>query len=450
MMKSGGWSAMLFDAWSEAVPGFQPGLDLESLAHRERLALVDCNQFYVSCERLFRPELRRVPVVVLSNNDGCVIARSLEAREMGIEMGVPWFQVRARYGVHAPIAFSSNYTLYEALSERVMASLRSFGHGLEVYSIDEAFVQLPSEQPWEIQAEALSTRVERWTGIPVGVGIGSTKSLAKVASWLAKRRYKRPWYALQDMAELAEVPVDALWGIGPRHAIRLRERSVKSAADFVQLDPVWVRKQMTVQGLRLYLELQGIVCHPMQANGRRRRQIRHARSLARDESCLRRLKTWLAGFVAQAAVKLRGQDCIAGKLGVYLISNRFRQEGGYEQSPQVFINSRLEPASSYTPDLLKAAHRLLEQLYRPGQAYKKIGVLLQDLVPRQEASLNWLWPRPESERVLMTTVDAVNSSLGHQALFYACQLGAGRYSRQENRSPHYLTRWDELPVIAKR
>lgn len=441
---------MLFDDWSEAVPGFRPGLDLASLAHRERLALVDCNQFYVSCERLFRPELRGRAVVVLSNNDGCVIARSQEARDMGIEMGAPWFEVRARLGQQAPIAFSSNYTLYEALSERVMASLRSFGHRLEVYSIDEAFVQLPTEHPWELQAESLSTRVERWTGIPVGVGIGSTKSLAKVASWLAKRRYRRPWYALLDTEELTEVPIDALWGIGHRHAARLRERSVHTAADFLRLDPVWVRKQMTVQGLRLYLELQGISCHPMQLNGRRRRMIRHARSLARDESSLRRLQAWLAGFVTQAALKLRGQDCVAGKLGVFLITNRFRQSGGPETSPQVFLSCRLEPASSYTPDLLKMARHLLEQLYRPGQGYKKLGVLLQDLVPRQEASLSWLWPKPESENVLMTTVDAINSDKGYQALFYASQIGAGRYSRQENRSPHYLTRWDELPEIGRR
>lgn len=440
---------MLFDSWSEAQPGFQPGTDLQSLAHTQRLALVDCNQFYVSCERLFRPELQDVPVVVLSNNDGCVIALSLEARELGIEMGQPWFEVRQRLGMRQPVAFSSNYTLYEAVSERVMASLRSLGHPLETYSIDEAFVSLPPAAPAAIQAEALIQRVTRWTGIPVSAGIGSTKGLAKAAAWLAKKRYRRPWYVLGDSAELAEIPVTALWGIGSRHGLRLQERKVLTAADFTRLDPVWVRKHLTIQGLRLYLELQGITCFPLQTSGRRRRQIRHARSLAHDESSFGRLAGWLAGFVQQAALKLRGQDCVAGKVGVFLLSNRFRSSGQSEFAAQAFVSSRLEAATSYTPTLLKAAESLLRQLYRPGVGYKKLGVLLQEVQPRQESSLSWLQPDWERQQLLMNSIDALNRQLGYQAVYFASQLGAGRYSRQQHRSPRYLTSWQELPEVRR-
>jgi DNA polymerase V len=441
---------MLFENLSEALAGFQPGAELASLAHTQRLALVDCNQFYVSCERLFRPDLQGIPVVVLSNNDGCVIALSLEARELGIEMGQPWFEVQQIFVRKLPVSFSSNYTLYEAVSERVMASLRSLGLEIEVYSIDEAFVQLPKDHSAELQAEIMVSRVKRWTGIPVSAGIGSTKALAKVATWLAKKRYHRPWYVLSDLAELADVPIQALWGIGTRHAARLQERKVFTAADFIQQDPSWIRKHMTVQGLRLYLELQGIACFPLQTKGRRSRQIRHARSLAYDESNLKRLHAWLAGFVVQAAIKLRNQDCVAGKLGVFLLSNRFRTPDQPGHSAQAFISCRLESATSFTPVLLRTARALLGQLYRPGIRYKKLGVLLQEVQPSQESSLSWLWPDWERETVMMASIDSLNQRLGYQAVIYASQLGAGAYSKQAKRSPRYLTRWDELPEIRKR
>lgn len=441
---------MLFDNLSEAQPSFCPGIDLATLAHTQRLGLVDCNQFYVSCERLFRPDLQGVPVVVLSNNDGCVIALSLEARELGVEMGQPWFEVRQILARKRPVSFSSNYTLYEAISERVMASLRSLGLDIEVYSIDEAFVQLPPDHSAELQAEMMVGRVQRWTGIPVSAGIGSTKALAKAATWLAKKRYHRPWHVLNSLEELAEVPIQALWGVGTRHAARLRERKVFTAADFIRQDPVWIRKHMTVQGLRLYLELQGITCFPLETKGRRYRQIRHARSLAYDESDLKRLQAWLAGFVVQVAIKLRRQDCVAGKLGVFLLSNRFRNTSSSAYSDQTFISCRLESTTNYTPVLLQTARVLLSQLYKPGIAYKKLGVLLQDVLPRQESSLSWLLPDWEREQLLMASIDALNQTLGYQAVIYASQLGGGAYSRQARRSPHYLTRWDELPEIFKR
>jgi DNA polymerase V len=438
---------MLFTLGSEGLPGFNPAEDLAGFQDQQRLALVDCNQFYVSCERLFRPDLRSRAVVVLSNNDGCVIALSPEARALGITMGQPWFEVRQRFARALPVAFSSNYTLYEAISERVMASLRSFGHPTEVYSIDEAFLQLPCDFPPELQAAQLVERVERWTGIPVRAGLGSTKSLAKAASWLAKKRYGRPWHILSDPEELSELPIEAVWGIGPQHAARLQARGVFTAAEFIRIDPVWIRKQMTIQGLKLYLELQGIAWFEFQSQGRRQRQIRHARSLAYDQSNLNTLSAWLAGFVVQAALKLRRQDLLAGRLGVYLQTNRFRSQAEAERDP-AFVSRRLEAACNYTPQLLKTAQELLVQLYLPGRKYKKLGVLLDELSPRQETALSWLYPDQEKDQALMHSIDSLNQQLGYQAVFYGRQLGAGPYSRQENRSPRYLTAWQDLPEIS--
>lgn len=439
---------MWFTPGSEGKPGFDPAEDLSALQHQQRLALVDCNQFYVSCERLFRPDLRHEAVVVLSNNDGCVIALSPEARALGLHMGQPWFEVQQRFAKSLPVAFSSNYTLYEAVSERVMASLRSFGHPTEVYSIDEAFLQLPRHFPAELQAEQLVERVGRWTGIPVRAGLGSTKSLAKAASWLAKKRYGRPWHILNDLDELAELPIEAVWGIGPQHAARLQARGVTHAADFIRLDPLWVRKQMTIQGLKLYLELQGIACFELQPQGRRQRQIRHTRSLAYDQGNFNTLSAWLAGFVVQAALKLRRMDLLAGRVGVYLQTNRFHTGPQAELAP-AFLICRLASASNYTPQLLKTAQALLGQLYLPGQRYKKLGVLLDELRPRPETPLSWLYPEQDKDLALMRCVDQLNQERGYAAVFFARQLGAGPYSRQNNRSPRYLTNWQELPQIQR-
>lgn len=436
---------MSFVDWSElpdGVSGFRPAQDLAAQAHQERLALVDCNQFYVSCERLFRPELRSLPVVVLSNNDGCVIALSPEAKAMGIQMGQPWFEVRERWQNNLPVAFSSNYTLYEALSERVMASLRSCGYPLEVYSIDEAFLQLPLGDCPRQQAQQLVQRAQGWTGIPVSAGIGSTKARAKAAAWLAKKYYSTPWHVL-EADELSLVPIESLWGIGSRYATRLKQRQVLTAADFIRQDPTWIRKNLSIQGLRLYLELQGISCYPLQISGRKRQQIRHARTLARAESNLRYLKAWLAGFVTQAALKLRRQDCLTHQIGVFLQGRHF--ERGL-QEPR-FACRRLPYATHYTPDLLKAAEALLLELYQPERQYKKLGILLQGLIPRDEASLNYFWPRWREQDALMRQVDQINQAWGRPILCYAAQLGAPSYSRQQSRSPRYVTQWSELPLL---
>ncbi|PKL79957.1 MAG: hypothetical protein CVV27_01105 [Candidatus Melainabacteria bacterium HGW-Melainabacteria-1] len=430
-------------AWFDADaldPGARaPRLLDEQLLDRRRIALVDCNQFYVSCERLFRPELARRPVVVLSNNDGCVVARSPEARALGVGSGQPWFEIRTLPGL---VAFSSNYALYEALSQRVMEALRSFGLPLEYYSIDEAFVDLPpcSDVALKRIAEAMAERVLQWTGIPVAVGVGASKTQAKAASWLAKRVYGCVAHVFEPATDLVRVPVAELWGIGPRHAARLYSLRVATAADLLALDEARVKQQLSIQGLRLLYELRGVVCHPLQTLSRPRQRIRHARSFAGELSALGELERLLALFVQRAAEKLRAQGSLCGQIGVFLQTNRFRQGPGYFP----YLELSLPVASSYTPELLTLALVGLQQIYRPGQAYKKLGVMLQRLRPEAVYQANWLSEPDPRRQALMRIVDRLNRRHGRDTICYARQLGGQSPWRQQRISPRYLTRWDEL------
>lgn len=427
----------------ETAPARWPRLEDQRLAHRQRIALIDCNQFYVSCERVFRPDLEDKPVVVLSNNDGCVVARSPQAKALGVKSGQPWFEIK-HLGL---VPFSSNYALYEALSRRVMEALRSFGLPLEAYSIDEAFMVMPALSPDGLRALAadMLARVRQWTGIPVAVGIGSSKTLAKLSSWFAKRRRVEDgqvWLIEpeQTARQLAEVPVGELWGIGYRQEARLQALGVRTAADFAALDEAWVKQKMSVQGLRLLYELRGFNCHTLMAGGRPRQRIRHARSFAGQIGDLAELERLLAIFVQRAAEKLRGQGSLCGQVAVFLRTNPFH--AGPQYAPCVEIDLPLP--TSYTPALLVPALTGLRRIYRADRGYKKLGVMLQCLRPADVCQPNWLFEPDPRRDALMQVVDRLNRQLGRDAICYARQLGGERPWRQENVSPRYLTRWDEL------
>ncbi len=427
-------------------------------------ALVDCNNFYCSCERVFRPDLARRPVVVLSNNDGCVIARSAEAKALGIAMGAPYFKFRSRLERSGTAVFSSNYALYGDMSSRVMSVLSSYTPDMEIYSIDEAFLRLDglAGRRLDAHAQAMRRQVRQWTGIPVSVGIGITKTLAKVASRVCKAtpacdgvfdmtRYRDSAPAMDRI--LDSVPVEDVWGVGRRHAARLAARGVFSARQLRDLPDDWVRRHMTVTGLHTVLELRGIPCLELEAAPAPRRTIVSSRSFGHPVEERSDAHEAVADYMTRAAAKLRRESLLAQSVGVFVRTNAFRQEDSQYAN---FVTDTLERPTDYTPHLLRRAAALLDRIYREGFRYKKVGVMLSGLEPkfgRQGNLLDCLPGEAEKDKArdaLMQVSDALNARYGRGTVRYAAG-GAGEerrwHMRQAFRSPRYTTTWEELAVV---
>jgi DNA polymerase V len=420
-----------------------------------RYALIDCNNFYASCERLFRPDLRGRPVVVLSNNDGCVIARSAEAKALGIPMGAPYFKQRGLLRRHGVEVFSSNYALYGDMSARVMGVLGRFCPSVSVYSIDEAFADL-SGVPGGADAFArrLKATVEAWTGIPISIGIGPTKTLAKLANRFAKGHPR-----LRGVFDFAASPdpdrllrhtaMGDIWGIGRRHAARLARHGVTHALAFRDLDPDWVRKKMTVTGLHTLLELRGQPCHALADGPADRRTIVSSRSFGRPVSGLEELREATALHMVRAAEKLRRLRAVAACVLVFLRTNPFRP-GLPQHNDSVSVP--LAVATDHTPTLIRAAHAGLARIYREGFEFKKCGVMLSGLEPVDGRWLSLLDLPPHDSpdhAPLMRAVDAVNARWGRDTVTFAAtgRRDAAWHMRRDMRSPRYTTAWAELPLV---
>ncbi|OLN26906.1 Error-prone, lesion bypass DNA polymerase V (UmuC) [Desulfovibrio sp. DV] len=416
-------------------------------------ALVDCNNFYASCERVFAPHLAGRPVVVLSNNDGCIIARSAEAKALGVPMGQPAFQCRELFARHGIAVFSSNYALYGDMSARVMATLSRFTPAMEVYSIDEAFLDLTGLPGGAAkQARRIRETVVRWTGIPVSVGIGPTKTLAKLANRAAK---KHPdcggvldFSAHPDPdALLASVPVEDVWGIGRRHGAMLAGRGVLSARAFRDLPREFVRKRMTVQGVHTQLELRGFSCIDLDKAPPAPKTLMSSRSFGRAVTTKDELAEALAEYVSRVAAKLRHRGLLASGMQVYV--QTYADASG--RPPYAGSAFAAPPApTDHTATLISLATQALGGLFRPGWRYKKAGVILLGLESRAGRQLSLLdAPAPEAARNerLMAALDAVNAKWGQDTLApAACGITRPWAMRQEKRSPRYTTDWDELPV----
>ena len=419
------------------------------------LALVDCNSFYASCEQVFRPDLLGRPVVVLSNNDGCVVARSKEAKALGVRMGEPWFQARQRLdGARQVIALSSNYGLYGDMSRRVMSLLARFAPRQEVYSIDECFLDLTGlpEDPSALGRRVRDT-VRRWTGLPVCVGIGPTKTLAKLANHLAKQSAE--WDGVCDLGacteadldrRLADVPTDEVWGIGARLAARLEAMAIRTALDLKQADTRLLRRRFSVVLERTALELRGIPCLSLEDLAPDKQQIQSSRSFGTPVTSIQELAEAVTSYVSRAAEKLRAQRSEAGAVYVMIRTNGFRND-----QPQ-YSNSLvlgLSESSADTRLLARAALHGLRRLYRPGYRYAKAGIMLLALTPadRHQGSLFTDADRSDRSQRLMAAMDRINRHYGRETVMLA---GAGlqrRWAmRQAHRSPRYTTRWDELPI----
>ncbi len=417
-------------------------------------ALVDCNNFYASCERVFRPDLERRPVVVLSNNDGCVIARSAEAKALGYEMGEAWHLTRERLERDRVAVFSSNYTLYHDMSRRVVETLRPFSAGFENYSIDESFLTLPDDANLVAVGRSIRRTVRRDTGIPVSVGIAPTKVLAKLANRIAKRSagadgvFVMPEGAAERRALLASVPVKDLWGIGRQLTLKLGEIGVRTAADLAELRETEARKVMTVVGARIVRELRGESCLSLEEVAPAKKGIGSAKSFGVPLSDMADLREPLTTYVSRIAEKLRAQGSVCGHLRVFLETNPFA-DGEPQFCPSA--GEDLPCPTAYTPELCAVAGRLLERIWRPGFRFKKVGALALEISDDNNVQLSLDGPTPDElqrRQKAMAALDQVNRHFGRGTVRLASNGAKEPFwkMRQAMRSPCYTTDLDELPL----
>lgn len=411
-------------------------------------ALVDCNNFYASCERVFNPALNHRPVVVLSNNDGCIVARSNEAKALGIPMGAPLHQYRVLCDKHQVAVFSSNYALYGDMSRRVMECLNTFTPDMEVYSIDEAFLQLDGFVHLDLTAYAatMRRRVYQWTGIPVSIGIGPTKTLAKIANHVAKKRTKTGVFSLLDsqvqQEVLPSIEVGDIWGIGSRWAKKLQGMAIHTADDLSQADPTMIRKALNVVGERIVHELQGTACLSLEAV-QPRKNIMCSRSFGKLVTDRTELLEAISSHAARAAEKLRKQNSRAGGVSVFLKTNRFRANELQYYGGETYT---FTCPSNDTREIIRAARKGIHALYRQGFRYHKCGVMLLDIAPADVSQPN-LFHDSDYERrdQLMQLVDSLNANFGRNAVFFAAQGTKQNWQmRSDRRSHRFTTRWGEL------
>ena len=418
----------------------------------QQLALVDCNNFYVSCERVFRPDLAKVPIVVLSNNDGCVVSRSNEAKAMGIRMSQPWFECKALAEEHGILAMSSNYALYADLSNRVMNILSDYGPQHEVYSIDECFVDLTGIPKLREVSYAMRQRVMMWTGIPVCVGIGPTKTLAKLANHVAKKHPRSPgvfnYNALTDDQKarlLQRIPAKEVWGVGHKLTKKLARHGVHSVHDLRQAHVPTLRAEFGVVMEKIQRELQEMPCIELQEIQPDRQQIISSRSFGKMVTELPMLQDALSTFVANACAKLRTQGSHASVIQVFLQTNRFR-----EDLPQ-YMPSLAVPLPYPTNDSLEVnrwAGYLCERMFKSEYQYKKAGIMLSEISPVTRRQGDLLEPETTNNSRLMLALDSLNQRYGRGTVKVSTQ-GAfkGWQMLQERKSPNYTTAWDEVPVV---
>jgi DNA polymerase V len=421
-------------------------------------AIVDCNSFYCSCERLFQPHLDDKPVVVLSNNDGCIISRSDEAKQLGVDMAGPYFQAKPMIEKHGVAVFSSNYYLYGDLSWRVMETMRQMlgKQNVEVYSVDEAFLNLDHVPGENLAAVALRIRetVEQWTGIKVSIGVAPTKVLAKMANRLAKKeKQKTNCVMVLDTPEkikwaLQQTPVDDIWGVGRQYAQKLKDAwGIFDAWQLSQMKDTFGKAQMGgVVGTRLIKELNGDASMAFEQELVIKKMIATTRMFGRPVSNVNDIKEAVATYTARAAEKLRRQHSAARHISVFVVTKDRQDRETYHRGTTLSSYAILPVATSLSHELIKPAMELVDKLYEKGLLYKKAGVLLSDLVPEDSVQGNLFEPETDDTgRKLMDMVDNINFSQRDDVLKFASSGTKRNWKmRQELRSPRYSTRWEEL------
>ena len=415
-------------------------------------ALVDCNNFFASCERVFRPDLNGKPVVVLSNNDGCVIARSNEAKALGIPMGAPAFKYKSLFDKQNVNVFSTNFILYGDMSMRVMTLLSEMAPEIEIYSIDEAFLRFRGFDLFDLEkyGKEIEEKVYKSTGIPVSVGFAPTKALAKVANRIAKKfpEYTKGVYVIDTdekrIKALKWLKVADVWGIGRRFSKRLQAKKIITAFDFINLSDAYVRSEMSVVGLRLKKELEGEETLDLEKSTAKK-SIATTRSFETMYTNFEDVKERVATFAINCAEKLRKQHTHCNSIMVFVHSNGFRKD-----LPQYRRNIliKTEYPTHSGNDLIRYAVLGLKTIFKQGYSYKKAGVVVMDLTPENEKQLSLFSSENPKHQPLMQRIDAINQSIGQNKVKFACQdLGRTWKMRQEKLSPRYTTQLCELIEI---
>jgi DNA polymerase V len=413
------------------------------------IALADCNNFYVSCERVFRPSLEGRPVIVLSNNDGCAVARSNEAKEIGIPMGAPIYQIKKLCQRNGVVVLSSNYELYGDMSRRVVSVLSRFAPELEVYSIDESFLNLTGvEDPFALSI-CIRDMVKQWTGIPISIGLGLTKTLSKLGNRLAKKKKKgclgvNP----HDQLALQGVAIEDVWGVGRRLSSRLRRIGLHNAWDFTRAPSPSIRSIGGVTLERTQRELMGVSCLEMEEVSPPRKNTCCSRSFGKPISELEELEEAVANYAVRATRKIRSQGSRTAGLQVFIMTNRFREDQAQ------YSNARTIALDEPTDDpirIVQNAKRLLRSIYRSGFTYKKAGVILLDLAPA-DSQQGLLFEDHQSprRREFVDAVEEVVGTYGAGRVFWGGQgISKTWQMRREMRTPRYTTHWDDVPVVGE-
>ncbi|MCH2264120.1 MAG: translesion error-prone DNA polymerase V subunit UmuC [SAR86 cluster bacterium] len=417
-------------------------------------ALVDCNSFYASCERVFRPDLKDTPIVVLSNNDGCVVALSKEAKNIGIKMCEPWFKIKNSFANKGGVAFSSNYELYADISARVMQTLEHLAPRIEIYSIDEAFLDLSGVDfctDLDQFGHECQEKVKRWTGMPVRVGIGPTKTLAKAASYGAKK-----YTATQGVVDLSKqerqrklmsiMPVEEIWGVGSRLKAHLNRMGITTALDLADTDTKLIRRRFSIVLERTVMELKGYPCIGLEEHPSTKKEIVVSRTFGKKVTTLESINEAVSDYAARASEKLRREKQYCKVVSVFARTNPFRLQ---DQQYSNILSCKLSSPTNDTRDILHATKMLSRRVYKKGYNFIKAGVMLSDFYDKDVYQSDFFIPnsrRPKSER-LMKTIDKINAT-GESKITFAAQGIKKPWSMQRHfQSPKYTTNWNDLLVV---
>ncbi len=420
-------------------------------------ALADANNFYCSVERVFKPTLRDKPVVVLSNNDGCIVSRSNEVKKLGIKMAEPLYKVRHLCKKHRIHIFSSNYSLYGDMSRRVMNSLAQFAPDMEIYSIDEAFLDFSCLTQLDLlqYSQHIRAKVQQWTGIPIAIGIGPTKTLAKLANHIAKKVTLDGVFRLDNLTQekhlMQQLEVNVIWGIGRQSQKKLQATGIETVWDFYSADKNLIQTLLGINGLAVLSELRGISCHLLDNRQVNKKNIMSSRSFSSPVQLFTPIAQALANYVVIATEKLRRQQQYAQAICIYLATNPYRKfDKQYRQS----ITIPLIQASSDSAEIISLAKQGLRQIYRAGYNYQKVGIILLDLYsahyPLQK---DFFYYKQEDKNLkkrqqLMQCIDNINQSMGTNSLFFAAQGIEKKWMmKRDHQSPHYTSNWDQLLIV---
>ncbi len=393
------------------------------------IALADCNNFYASCERVFNPKLKDKPVIVLSNNDGCIIARSNEAKALGIKMGEPAFKIKNIIEQNSVYVFSTNFALYGDMSNRVMSILGGIVPSFEIYSIDEAFIDFSWVSNYHKFACQIKEKVSKSTGIPISIGVAKTKVLAKIANHIAKRYSTNNVFVMTKNKEITKM---------------LNSHGVKTAYDFITLDESWVQKKMTIMGLKILYELKGKSCFSIDLYPQRKKSICTSRTFATEINDITLLQEAIANHAARCAEKLRKEKSCAKYIGVLLNTNPFGRLENYYNGYKAIM---LESSTNDSIEIIRTSIKLLKSIYKKGYSYKRSGVIMEDIIPETHIQLKLFNTSKNYSRrkELFRRVDFINQTMGQNKVKLLAQGVSKRWKlKQENLSPCYTTRWNDL------